>query len=125
MKNNKGFTLIELLAIIVLLAIISIIAIPNILNLIENSKEGALKIVARNIIDAGKRLYSEKSIDTNNPEIDLNDIKVNDEYQNNFTLDFSNLNNISIKLFKEGTCVKGTKNNLEVIHNIQRTDCLK
>lgn len=43
MKNNKGFTLIELLAVIVILAIIMVIAVPQILNVINNSKESAWK----------------------------------------------------------------------------------
>lgn len=44
MKNNKkGFTLIELLAVIVILAIIMVIAVPQILNVIQKSKESAWK----------------------------------------------------------------------------------
>lgn len=44
MKNNKkGFTLIELLAVIVILAIIMVIAVPQILNVIQSSKESAWK----------------------------------------------------------------------------------
>ena len=41
MKNKKGFTLIELLAVIVILAIIMVIAVPQILNIIEHSRENA------------------------------------------------------------------------------------
>ena len=41
MKNKKGFTLIELLAVIVILAIIMIIAVPQILNVIESSKNSS------------------------------------------------------------------------------------
>ena len=41
---NKGFTLIELLAVIVILAIIALIAVPQILNLIDDSKEKSAKI---------------------------------------------------------------------------------
>ena len=42
MKNNKkGFTLIELLAVIVILAIIMVIAVPQILNVINNSRNSA------------------------------------------------------------------------------------
>ena len=37
--NNKGFTLVELLAVIVILAIILLVAVPNVLNVIERSKE--------------------------------------------------------------------------------------
>ena len=53
MKNKKGFTLIELLAVIVILAIIMVIAIPQILNIIDSSKEKAwedsVKIVEKSI----------------------------------------------------------------------------
>ena len=41
--DKKGFTLIELLAVIVILAIIMVIAVPQILNVIENSRESAWK----------------------------------------------------------------------------------
>ena len=44
MKNNKkGFTLIELLAVIVILAIIMVIAVPQILNVIQSSREFSLE----------------------------------------------------------------------------------
>lgn len=44
MKNNKkGFTLIELLAVIVILAIIMVIAVPQILNVIQSSRNSAWK----------------------------------------------------------------------------------
>ena len=44
MKNNKkGFTLIELLAVIVILAIIMVIAVPQILNVIQSSRDSAWK----------------------------------------------------------------------------------
>lgn len=39
--NKKGFTLIELLAVIVILAIIMVIAVPQILNVIDTSREKA------------------------------------------------------------------------------------
>ena len=41
MKNKKGFTLIELLAVIVILAIIMVIAVPQILEVINNSRNKA------------------------------------------------------------------------------------
>ena len=44
MKNNKkGFTLIELLAVIVIFAIIMVIAVPQILNVIQSSRDSAWK----------------------------------------------------------------------------------
>ena len=41
--NKKGFTLIELLAVIVILAIIMVIAVPQILNVIDGSRDSAWK----------------------------------------------------------------------------------
>ena len=43
MKNGKGFTLIELLAIIVILAVIMVVAVPQVLNVVNGSKDGAWK----------------------------------------------------------------------------------
>lgn len=51
MKNKKGFTLIELLAIIVILAIIAVITVPVILNIIDQSREGARR---NSVIGYGK-----------------------------------------------------------------------
>ena len=41
--DRKGFTLIELLAVIVILAIIMVIAVPQILNVIQSSRNSAWK----------------------------------------------------------------------------------
>ena len=43
MRNKKGFTLIELLAIIVILAVIMVIAVPQILDVVNGSKNSAWK----------------------------------------------------------------------------------
>ena len=52
MNNRKGFTLIELLAIIVILAVIAVITVPIILNIIDNSKKGAISDSAYGYKDA-------------------------------------------------------------------------
>ena len=59
LKDQKGLTLIELLAVIVILAIIAAIAIPAIGNIIENSRVGAIKSDATNIINAVEIYESE------------------------------------------------------------------
>lgn len=51
MKNNKGFTLVELLATISILAIIMLLAVPNVVSVVQNSRnntyvEDAKKMVA-------------------------------------------------------------------------------
>ncbi|EGA89097.1 hypothetical protein GPDM_11515 [Planococcus donghaensis MPA1U2] len=43
LNNEKGMTLIELLAVIVIIAIIAAIAIPAIGNIIDNSRNGAVR----------------------------------------------------------------------------------
>ena len=59
-KKKKGFTLIELLAIIVILAIIAVITVPIILNIIENSRQGAAKDSAYGYKDAINKFYVTK-----------------------------------------------------------------
>src|SRR5690606_3917664 len=54
LKDQKGMTLIELLAVIVIIAIIAAIAIPAISNIIENSRVGATKSDAQNILSAAQ-----------------------------------------------------------------------
>ena len=49
---KKGFTLIELLAVILILGIIALIAIPAVTNVINDSKVGAEKATANNMINA-------------------------------------------------------------------------
>lgn len=51
MKNKKnGFTLVELLAVIVILAIILLIAVPNILGVIEKSREDSFESSVKMIV---------------------------------------------------------------------------
>ena len=57
MKNKKGFTLIELLTIIIILAIIAVITVPIILNIIDNSKKGAVMDSAHGYILSIKHFY--------------------------------------------------------------------
>lgn len=69
LKEQKGLTLIELLAVIVILAIIAAIAIPAIGNIIENSRVGAIKSDALNIMSAGELYFVDY------PEKDTVDLK--------------------------------------------------
>ena len=59
-KKKKGFTLIELLAIIVILAIIAVITVPIILNIIDNSRKGAVQDSAYGYKDAINKYYVTK-----------------------------------------------------------------
>lgn len=58
--NEKGMTLIELLAVIVILAIIAAIAIPAIGNIIENSRNGAVKADFQQAIAAANLYVTEE-----------------------------------------------------------------
>ena len=51
---RRGFTLIELLAVIVILAVIALIAIPIVLDIVEDTREGAFKSTINNINSAIK-----------------------------------------------------------------------
>lgn len=67
--KSRGFTLIELLAIIVILAIISVITMPIILNIIENSKKGAIQDSALGYKDSINKFYVSKLSEKNNYSI--------------------------------------------------------
>ncbi|MEQ6389142.1 type II secretion system protein [Bacillaceae bacterium S4-13-58] len=62
LKNEKGFTLIELLAVIVILGIISAIAIPAIGNIIEKSREDAIKADAISVLEGARLAYASGDI---------------------------------------------------------------
>ena len=47
MNRKNGFTLVELLAVIVILAVILVIAVPQIMNVIIESRKGALESSAK------------------------------------------------------------------------------
>ena len=55
--NKKGFTLIELLAVILILGIIALIAIPTVNNIITESKVGAWKSTANNVVNSLEQYY--------------------------------------------------------------------
>lgn len=59
LKDQKGLTLIELLAVIVIIAIIAAIAIPAIGNIIENSRNGAVKSDYQNALAAANIYFTE------------------------------------------------------------------
>ena len=65
-KTSNAFTLIELLAIIVILAIIAVITVPIILNVIENSRVGAIKDSAYGYKDAINKYYVTKLSEDSN-----------------------------------------------------------
>ena len=58
MKNKKGFTLIELLAVIVVLAIILVIAGSSVINSINDSKEKAKYMAAKEIVSMAEAYFA-------------------------------------------------------------------
>ena len=67
--KKRAFTLIELLAIIVILAIIAVITVPIILNIIDNSKKGAVIDSAYGYKDAIQNYYMSKSTNNASEEV--------------------------------------------------------
>lgn len=120
MKNNSnnGFTLIELLAVIVILAIIMVIAVPQILNVIDNSRNSAwnsnIKMIEEGI-ELGKTLTdSDMSTET----FDINTI-CNDNNTGDITDSISKVADIS----KDDTAVKcGGKKGFVIISPAYTSD---
>ena len=56
--NKKGFTLIELLAVILILGIIALIAIPTVNNILKESRVGAWKSTASQMVKGAESYYS-------------------------------------------------------------------
>lgn len=62
LKDQKGLTLIELLAVLVILGIVAAIAVPSILNIMDNSKEKAIKADAKLILNSAKLYVADNGI---------------------------------------------------------------
>lgn len=75
LKEQKGLTLIELLAVIVILAIIAAIAIPAIGNIIENSRVGAIKSDATNVLAAADLYFTDGNTPTTPGTVTLAELK--------------------------------------------------
>ena len=59
-RNKNGFTLIELLAVIVILGIIMVIATTNVLKNINDSKEKAKYMAAKEIVEISEAYFATK-----------------------------------------------------------------
>ena len=71
-KNKNGFTLIELLAVIVILGIIMVIATTNVLKNINDSKEKAKYMAAKEIVENAEAYFA---INSNATYVTINDLK--------------------------------------------------
>ncbi len=58
MKKRNGFTLVELLAVIVILAIILVIAVPQIMDVIEDARQGAFESSVKMVASAVENQYT-------------------------------------------------------------------
>lgn len=56
MKNN-GFTLVELIAVVVILSIISMLAAPNIVELMQRSKDGSFVSEVNQLVSQARYMY--------------------------------------------------------------------
>lgn len=74
--NKKGFTLIELLAVILILGIIALIAIPTVNNIILESKVGAWKSTANNVLSSYEQYYQIAQMKGDEPVIYFSDGEV-------------------------------------------------
>jgi len=66
LKDQRGLTLIELLAVIVILGIIAAIAVPSIMNVIDKSKEDAVRSDAIQILNSAKLYAASENVDAGN-----------------------------------------------------------
>lgn len=73
MKNKKGFTLVELLAVIVILGIIMTIATTSVIKNINDSKEKAKYIAAKEIVEIAEAYFAANSSATYVTIRDLSD----------------------------------------------------
>lgn len=70
-RNENGFTLIELLAVIVILGIIMVIATTNVLKNINDSKEKAKYMAAKEIVENAEAYFA---INSNATYVTINDL---------------------------------------------------
>ncbi|QBP40767.1 prepilin-type N-terminal cleavage/methylation domain-containing protein [Paenisporosarcina antarctica] len=101
LKDQKGLTLIELLAVIVILAIIAAIAVPAISGIIQNSRVGAIKADAINIINAAS-LYNSDSPEIAQPSVTLAELKAN-----GFIDDAGSFEDQTVEVFLEDLSITG------------------
>ena len=102
---SKGFTLIELLAVIVILAIIVLIAVPQILNLINNSKDKSSEISVKNYLKAVELAVMNEDISSNKnlaKRIEFEIIDGKKIYSNNNTEDTSDDITIDVEYDENG-----------------------
>ena len=119
-KKSKGFTLVELLAVIVILAVILVIAVPQIMNVITESRKGALASSAKLIASSAETAYISNQTLGIEKDIDCKDISnyTDDDYANcriKFTDGKAKVTLIGKGKFEGMAVCSGTKENAEVV----------
>lgn len=83
--NNKGFTLVEIIAVIALIAVVMVIITPNIMEILTNSADKAMKVQESEVNEAGllyledhcKNPIEDKRCDLENMQINSLDYTYN------------------------------------------------
>jgi len=127
LKDQKGLTLIELLAVIVILAIIAAIAIPAISGIIQNSRVGAIKSDALNVINAAEMYKASDNEVTGTVTVEVlknkNFLKDLNSFETNKTAITVNVDNMTltgVAILSSGTSVEfkdATKSHITDLDN--------
>ena len=125
MNKKNGFTLVELLAVIVILAIVLVIAVPQILNVITESRKGALISSAMLIASTAETKKLSNDLLEIDKVLQCSDVaKINDEDYSSCIVSFDDDGNAQVtiigkgKLEGMGVC-PATKDNVEVKSNCE------
>ncbi|MDD4624454.1 MAG: DUF5011 domain-containing protein, partial [Bacilli bacterium] len=122
--NKKGFTLIELVSVIIILGTILAIAIPNVLNIIDGSKERAFEASSNSIarkLESSSILkdYENKIINIVDGNFVEEDVKVTGDLPDSGTIFLNDRGQVAFTLFKENYCaLKEFNGNVQVFEDI-------
>ena len=116
---KKGFTLIELLAVIIILSIIALIAVPIIFNIIENSRDNALKNSASGLIRAASYYRSSNSfenikIKTFESSNDYDGLEIKGEKKKGIVNVYKN-GDTSVAIYDNNKCAYKTKKGNKIL----------
>ena len=102
-KTRRGFTLVELLAVIVILAVILVIAVPQIMNVITESRKGALISSAKLIASAAETAKLSNDTLGINKTIKCEDVsKLNSEDYDSCTITFDSNGKAKVTIVGKG-----------------------
>ncbi|MGG3802753.1 pilus assembly FimT family protein [Metabacillus fastidiosus] len=112
-KNQRGLTLIELLAVIVILGIIAAIAIPAVNAIMNKSKDEALVVEARSVLNAAKMYVAAEDPGSKDVSKGTEELK---QYIDNAP------HNYSIKIIKNATTTEYSFTNISVTNKSGKTE---